>query len=147
MRFIIYIFFISSFYTILSCGNDSPKVINEDKKVAVIHPNLISFKSIYIAEEDGEVEMSDEEFKRLYDDINFYTETDTISYTKDTIYISYLTIVNACAEYEGNIEYRNDSLILSAYNTRDEECASGTINRLIYKVHNPENKRYFIKKF
>lgn len=89
----------------------------------------------------------EKEYQRLTDEINFYPETDTIKYRKDTLYVSYLTYVNACAGYSGDIEIRNDSLILKANIVSDEVCSSGRIDRFIYKIHNPDNKKYKIIKY
>jgi len=122
----------------LSCSNQEP-----DRK----HEQLIYFNSQFVMDMDEIFDLSEKEYQRLTDDINFYPETDTIKYENDTIYISYLTYVNACAKYSGNIEIKNDTLILKAKNILEEECASGRIDRFIYKIYNLDNKEYTIVKY
>ena len=66
-------------------------------------------------------EKPESEYQKLTDEVNFYPETDTILYYTDTLYVSYLTYVNSCADYDGNIEIKDDSLFLKAQNIREHE--------------------------
>jgi hypothetical protein len=90
---------------------------------------------------------SEKDYQILTDEINFNPKTDILKFEKNMIYISYLTYVNACAQYTGDIQIRNDSIILKAKNTKDEECASGRIDRFIYRIRNYANKKYTIVKY
>lgn len=135
---ILKIFSLTIITLVLSCSNHE-----QDRK----HEQLISFNSQFIMDMDEIFDRPEREYQRLTDEFNFYPETDTIKYKNDTIYISYLTYVNACAKYSGNIEMRNDTLILKAKNILEEECASGRIDRFIYKIYNPDNKKYTIVKY
>lgn len=111
------------------------------------HEQLIYFKSQFVIDMDEIFDRPETEYQRLTDNLNFYPETDTIKYENDTIFISYLTYVNACAKYSGDIEIKNDTLILKATNVLEEECTSGRIDRFTYKIYNPDNKKYTIIKY
>lgn len=137
-RFFLKVCMIIYTMVVFSCSNQEPI-----KK----HDQLISFKSLFIMDMEDIFERPETEYQKLTDNINFYPETDTIKYFKDTIYISYLTYVNACADYSGDIEIRNDSLILKAKNILGQECASGRIDRFTYKIYNPDNKNFTIIKY
>ena len=130
-----------------SCTNNSEKK-KETHSLPKIQKNekLISFhcKSVMNNEEIGS--KSEKEFQQLHDNVNFYIETDTIHYMTDTLYISYLTCVNACGSYDGNIEFHNDSLVLKAIDIGEISCYSEKIDRFIYKIYNPGNKKYKIIK-
>ena len=141
MKIFITIIFAGIFY---SCSVQSEKT---DEKKIQKHDNLISFRCEFEMDMDELFDKSDEEYQKLTDDINFNAKTDTILYLNDTLYISYLTYVNACAEYAGNIEFKNDTIILDAYNILDEVCASGELDRFIYTIYNPENIKYKIVKY
>ena len=128
-----------------SCTNNSDKK-KETHNLPKIQKNerLISFRCKLVMNSEEMSSKSDKEFQQLIDHVNFHGETDTIRYSTDTLYISYLTSVNACASYDGNIEFHNDSLILKAINIGDIVCLSEEIDRFIYKIYNPENKKYII---
>src|SRR5690606_6016969 len=79
------------------------------------HKDLLYFSSSYVMEMDDLYDLSDSEIEIIHDDFKFNQKTDTITYKKDTIYISYLTYVNACAEYDGNIKFNRDTLTLKAF--------------------------------
>jgi hypothetical protein len=135
MRFLIFIVVI---VLIQACSSS----INETK-----HKQLIGFKNQFVMDMDELFEKPDTEYQKLTDEVNFYPETDTILYKSDTLYISYLTYVNSCAEYGGDIEIKGDSLFLKAKNVGEYECASGRIDRFIYTLQNPNNQKYTIVKF
>ena len=95
---------------------------------------------------DSIIESGEENYKRIYSE-NFNPKTDTIRYEKDLIYISYLSIVNGCAEYVGDIEIKNDSLILNLRDIGEISCTEQRCDRLIFKIKNLEDKKYKIKKW
>ena len=137
MRFLI---FIGIIVLIEACSSS----INE---VKVKHKQLIGFKSQFVMDMDELFEKPDSDYQKLTDGVNFYPETDTILYKSDTLYISYLTYVNSCAEYDGDIAIKGDSLFLKAKNIGEYECASGRIDRFVDTLHNPTNQKYIIVKF
>ena len=93
----------------------------------------------------GEYGDLDEQVRqRIFDNKRFYSETDTIAYLNDTLYISYLTYVNACAVYDGNIEIQNDTIFLKAYNIGKHLCLSGRVDRFTYIILNPDKTEYNI---
>ena len=85
-----------------------------------------------------------------YYDINseeFNVKTDTIEFSNDQIYISYLSLVTGCANYSGDIQIKGDSIILDPFNTLDYVCTEQSCDRVIFKIENKGNKRYNIKKW
>lgn len=130
-----------------SCTNNSEKK-KETHSLPQIQKNekLISFRCKFVMNSEEMSSKSDKEFQQLIDHVNFYIETDTIHYRTDTLYISYLNCVNACGSYDGNIEFHNDSLFLKAIDIGEISCCSERIDRFIYKIYNPDNKKYKIIK-
>lgn len=123
-----------------------PKEKEAERK---IHDRLISFKDSTIMDMDELVSMmsSDTNFiKKVYAE-NFNEQTDMIEYRNGEISISYLSIVNGCAEYGGNLEFNKDTIFLKLDNLNDIVCTEQRCDRLIYKISNPENKKYIIKKY
>ncbi len=108
------------------------------------HEKLISFKSVLVMDMGEYLDLDEQERQRIYDNTRFYPETDTIAYLNDTLYISYLTYVNSCAIYDGNIEIRNDTIFLEANNIGEHVCMSGRLDRFIYVIFNPDNIEYTI---
>lgn len=145
MKLKIYIFTI---IVLGSCTNknDESISISENPK-SQKHADLIYFSSKFEMGMDELFEIPEIEYQRLTDRVSFHSETDTVLFLKDTLYISYLTYVNACAAYAGDIKFSSDTLFLTAINIKGEECTSGNIDRFVYKIFNPENKKYHIVKF
>ncbi len=73
--------------------------------------------------------------------------TDTIQYRENEIYISYLGIVNSCAEYAGDIRFMEDTIVLELKNKGGRECASQTCARIRFTIKNQGNRKYIIKKW
>lgn len=109
------------------------------------HERLIKFNNYTVMNVD-EIILSDSTFINDIYSNEFNKSTDTIEYKDQYIYVSYLSIVNGCATYEGNLEIKSDSIILKLNNISGIECTEIRCDRLIYKINNPENKRYTIKK-
>jgi len=157
MRAYVFILIIAGMF---ACSDNSPKKVkvndisneeiiaqlNEPLPAVQKNDKLISFKSIRIMDMDKLVSKSQKEFQRLQDNVSFHKETDTILYLKDTLYISYLTCVNASGYYDNNIEFHNDSLILKTINLSKFSCMCERIDRFIYKIYNPDNKKFLIVK-
>lgn len=110
------------------------------------HEKLLDFKSSTVMSVD-EIILADTAYMGNIYSQNFYTKTDTVEYRDKYIYISYLSVVNGCADYDGNLEFKSDSIILKLDNISGIECTEIRCDRLVYKIRNPENKRYKIKKF
>ncbi len=90
---------------------------------------------------------SGEENYRNLNSKKFNLKTDTIRFENDFIYVSYLSIVNGCGQYSGNIEIENDSIILKLVDTSGIACTEKRVDRLVYKIKNDANKKYGIKKW
>ena len=69
------------------------------------HKDLIHYKSPFLAE------LGDENYDKLSTKIK--KDKINIDYFKDIIYVDYLTEVNACGNYFGNIEISNDTKLVS----------------------------------
>jgi hypothetical protein len=78
---------------------------------------------------------------------NFSDKTDTIQFSDDEIYVSYLGIVNGCADYAGDIQFKGDTIILDLINMGEYVCTSQTCDRIKFKVKNEGGKKYIIKKW
>lgn len=122
-------------------------LISCEKKAKFIrNDNLLEFQSLTIMDMDELVDSGEENYQKLNSE-KFNLKTDTIRYKKDVIYISYLSIVNGCGQYVGNIEMKNDSILLKLVDTVGIACTEQRVDRLIYKIKNSENKKYLIKKW
>jgi|SRR5688500_4875732 len=76
----------------------------------------------------------------------FHHKLDTINYLDGKIYISYLSIENGCAELDGSIIFKGDSIFLNTVLIGDEVCTEETCHRLQFVIENKENKKYIIVK-
>ncbi|MDT0557224.1 hypothetical protein RM697_01105 [Ichthyenterobacterium sp. W332] len=108
--------------------------------------NLIEFHRQTIMDMDELVDSGEENYQNLNLE-KFNLKTDTIRFENDFIYISYLSIVNACGQYAGDIEIKNDSIYLKLVDTVGIACTSQRVDRLKFKIKNSENKKYGIKKW
>ena len=106
---------------------------------------LITFHSHTIMGMDQLVEAGDENYQKI-DSKEFNLKTDTIQFTNNKIYVSYLAIVNGCGQYAGDIEIRKDSLFLKLVDISGIGCTHERCDRLVYTIRNPENKQYKIIK-
>lgn len=111
-----------------------------------INDRIVGFQSYTVMSMDSILATGEKNYKLIYSE-RFNPKTDTIRYEKDLIYISYLSIVNGCAEYCGDLEIKNDSLILKLRNIGENECTEQRCDRLVFKIKNFENKKYKIKKW
>lgn len=122
------LFIALSLFVFYSCSEKTDK-IKRDK-------NLIYFNSKFLAE------LGDEKYDELEKDLKKGLE---VKYLNDIIYISKIVGVNACGNYKGNIEIKEDSLILKHILVSDEVCTSNSIERITYIVKNPTEKQYKLK--
>lgn len=124
--------------------------IEENRNKAKISwiPNekLIDFDIQTVMTMDDIFELSDDESEKLHSD-KFNPKTDTIIYKKNEIYITYLALTNGCAKYGGDLEIKNDTILLKLININDTECTEQSGDRVRFRIKNPENKRYTVIKW
>jgi hypothetical protein len=104
---------------------------------------LLYFSTKTVKEID---QLTEEEYYDINSD-GFNVKTDTIEFSNNQIYISYLSFVTGCANYSGDIQIRGDSIILDPYNTLDYVCTEQSCDRVIFRIENKGNKKYKIKKW
>src|SRR5512133_2396002 len=104
-------------FWIISCGH------RDNKQIATktVNDRLIDFKMQTIMTMDSLFTLSDSTYEMLKSN-SFNGGTDTIRYNENEIYVSYLTVVNGCAEYKGDFEIKNDTIDLSLVNNNDQTC-------------------------
>lgn len=126
-------------------------VLSEDKIKTEIqnlksnHPLLIKFYTKPLME-DLPNKMSKNEKKYKNDRTFFFDKIDTVLYKQDTLYISHIARTNCCSIYDGNLIFKMDSLELQNNNVSGYECGCSYINRFVYVIYNPKNKKFKIKK-
>ncbi len=134
---------------ITSCTHKNSIKENLSEKVTLkeFTPNerIIAFKFAESFTDDQISKISGDDFVIL-ESKNFNPKTDTIKYTKNEIYISYLDALTGCVQYGGDIIIKNDSLILHLIPLNDIACTEMTVDRMIYRIKNPKNIRYKIGK-
>jgi len=118
----------------------------QKKTEFIPNENLIEYRSSIIMEMDELVESGEENYRVLNSE-KFNLKTDTIRYEKDIIYVSYLSIVNGCGKYAGDVEIKNDSIHLKLVDIVGIACTEQRVDRLRYKIKNSENKKYILKKW
>jgi hypothetical protein len=123
---------------IISCSQKSPQ--KEISRKLKPHTNLISCKINY--------GVTDEEMinRNHIGSKEFNPKTDTIKYIGNEIQISYLEALTGCVEYGGDMEIKNDSLILKLVTLNNEECPELEFARVTYRIKNAENIKYKISK-
>jgi len=72
--------------------------------------------------------------------------TDTIRYLNKKIYVSCIQPAGGCAEYKGDLLFRNDTIILLLKNVSETACAEMEEWRTIYEIENNDNKKYVVQK-
>jgi hypothetical protein len=106
------------------------------KKLNPTNKRLLTFKSTYLADSDDE----------KFDSILRKNKLNNleIKYLNDIIYVSYITEVNACSGSNGNIEIKNDSIVLKTFSNSEEVCTSTSVVRNTFIINNYEEKKYNI---
>lgn len=111
---------------VFSCKEEQPK--------EPIHKDLIGFKTMVLAESD----------EGLFDEIEKKADEGKIrtTYINDIIYVTYYDILNACGNYEGNLEKKNNIITLKLNLISEEVCTSVNARRVTFIIDNPglENK-------
>lgn len=133
MRHIIFI--LTTLLAFISCDQ-----INSDKKLLTETKNkkLIGFKTLFLAEH------GDHKYEDLEKELN--KKNVEIKYINDIIYVSYLDELNACGQYDGNIEINGDTIKLIVDLISDEVCASTSIEKITFLIDNPNGEKKIIKK-
>jgi hypothetical protein len=97
---------------------------------------LLTFKKTYLAESDSE------KFDSILKKIK--PNKLEIKYLNDIIYVSYITEINACITIDGNIEIKNDSIILKTFSNSNEVCTSTSLVRNTFIINNYKEEKYII---
>ncbi len=125
---------------IFSCSqiNEKSNIEIEDttSKIEVnrnINDKLLAFKTVYIAE------LGEKKYFELEKEID--KGKIEIEYINDIIYVSYYKELNACGEYDGNIEIINDTINLQIDLISGEVCTSTIIDKVTFLIDNPDKKR------
>jgi hypothetical protein len=107
------------------------------KPKPVRHQDLLGFKAVYVAEPGNDTYHKN----RIESKLNKLR----IRYVEDIIYVSTYAQANGCGEHFGNIQIRNDTIVLK-YEFADEvACASTIVDKLTYLIDNPRKKKRKIK--
>lgn len=110
-----------------------------------IDKRLISLKKRFLSDVDSVLKLP----RRTKDAIfgsKANSVTDTVLFKNRKIYISCVSMATGCADYTGNITYAKDTIRLELINLSGEVCTELNCYRFIYRISNPENKRYVILK-
>jgi len=126
---------------LFSCKEES-----EEQETVTLHRRLISCTISQALTEEEFMKITPEAYDKMYSPA-FNPKTDTIRYSNDTIYISYLSITNGCANNVGDINIGDDSIIyLRLINLNDYVCTEIGCDRIQFKIKNPKKKKYKIMK-
>lgn len=106
------------------------------KEVEPKHKKLLGFKTSFISE------LGDEKYDQLEEKV--YKNKKEIRYINDIIYVCYLDELNACGQYDGNIEINADTIKLKLNLISDEVCTSTSIDSVTFIIDNPDKKRKVI---
>lgn len=128
MKHIILLSFV--IFCVLSCKDEQAKV--------PFHKDLIGFKTTTLAESDEE----------LFDELEQKADEGKIrtTYINDIIYVTYYEILNACGNYEGNIEKNDNRITLKLHLISEEVCTSVNARRVTFIIDNPDMENKIITK-
>jgi len=124
-----------SFFLITSCGQMK---MDQEQPAPAENQKLLGFKTMLLSE------LGDANYADLEEAVN--QENIDINYLNDIIYVSYLEELNACGEYDGNIETKGDTITLNVELISDEVCTSTAIERITFFIDNTDGKVKMIKK-
>lgn len=112
--------------------------MEKEKLTKSKNKKLIGFKTMFLCE------LGDDKYDTLEKEL--IKEKLEIEYLNDIIYVSYLDELNACGQYEGNIETTGNTIKLNVELISDKVCTSTSIERITFLIDNPDGKRKMIKK-
>lgn len=75
---------------------------------------------------------------------NFIKPYFSSEYKKDTLVVTTLIEINACAETDAAIKISSDTLYLMTTNIDSESCSSTVFSKFTYTIYNPENRVFVI---
>ena len=101
---------------------------------------LLAFQSTFLTEENGS-----DEYRKIEKLLKSKIKVD---YINDIIVASKIVETNSCGKYSGDLDIRQDTIVLVYKLSSNEICGSGALDRFTYIISNPENKKYefFIRK-
>ncbi|WP_136666908.1 hypothetical protein [Flavobacterium sp. H122] len=103
------------------------------KKENTTNKNLIYFNSKFISE------LGNNDYEKLLAKTKLKIKA---QYLDDLIFVTNFVGSNACGQYTGNIEIKNDSIILVYKLVSNEVCTSTSVEKLTYIISNPKEKKY-----
>jgi hypothetical protein len=127
---------------LFSCNNTSKseEIVNIEKTGIIkydekINPNLLYFDLELIAD----IDVDDKNEPELYQITNLKTK-----YVDDIIYVKGFVNTNACDNFKGNIEIKNNNLKLKITNISNEPCMSCSKFEVRFIIKNEKKKKYEI---
>jgi hypothetical protein len=108
-------------------------LISCSKNEQAINKNLINFKSKFLGE------LGSDDYEKLLDKTKLKIKA---QYIDDVIFVTNYVESNACGEYSGDIEIKNDSILLIFKSVSDLVCTSRSVEKLTYIINNPKEKKY-----
>ena len=109
-----------------------------EKRYGLKHKKLLGFKTSILAE------LGEEKYFQLEKEVE-KGKIET-KYINDIIYVSFYEELNACWQYEGNIEVNNDTIKLNVILISDEVCTSTSIDKVTFLIDNPDMEKKVIMK-
>lgn len=120
----------------LSCNSISSE---KRQKNESSNNKLLGFKLSYLAE------LGDEKYDQLQKKVK--KNSVETKYINDIIYVFYFEELNACGQYNGNIEINADTIRLKVNLTSYEVCTSTSISKVTFLIDNPDEKNKIILKY
>jgi hypothetical protein len=111
-----------------------------------VHERLTEFSIKNVMTMDDISELDEETYQKLHSK-DFNLETDTIKVGENELSISYLAVTNGCADYTGNIAFKNDTLFLKLINVGEVVCTEESVDRVRFRIKNSDNIEYKIVKW
>jgi hypothetical protein len=107
------------------------------KPELIRHKDLLGFKAIYVAEPEDDTYRKNKIESKMY--------KLQIKYVEEVIYVSTYSKANGCGKHFGNIQTRNDTIVLTYDFVDETACASLRIDKLTYLIDNPRKRKRKIK--
>lgn len=108
-------------------------LISCSKKEEPTNKNLIFFKSNFLGE------LGNDDYKKLLSKTKLKIKA---QYIDDIIFVTNYVEINACGNYVGDIQIKNDSIYLIYKLVSDEVCTSTGVDKITYIINNPKEKKY-----
>lgn len=112
--------------------------VDSKTKEEKIHEKLLGFRTQFLGE------LGDDNYDWLEQKVK--NGQIDIQYLKDTIQVSYITELNACGRYVGNLEIRNDTVKLRINEVSDTVCTSLIIEEVTFLIETSDmTNKVFLK--